>query len=285
MSCRSGDAVAALPAEPGHAPRGRAAPAQVLEDQVAVVRATGLKPGAHVTVRAELTDGDDRPWASEAEFVADPNGVVDTSAQAPAKGSYRAISAMGLVWSMMPAAKDVHIYRPMHDLASQMISFHLLVDGKDTATAQLQQKAVGDGVRQIKLEGSLRGLYFAPAGEGKHAGVLVLGGSEGGMQTRRAAWLASHGFAALALCYFHCEGRPQELENIPLEYFGQALAWMAERPEVDGQRLAVMGVSRGGELALQLGSMDPVLKAVVAYVPANVRYPACCGRANPQHAG
>jgi dienelactone hydrolase len=42
-------------------------------------------------------------------------------------------------------------------------------------------------------------------------------------------------------------------------------------------RIAVTGVSRGGELALQLGSMYPRIKAVVAYVPANVRYPACCG--------
>jgi dienelactone hydrolase len=39
----------------------------------------------------------------------------------------------------------------------------------------------------------------------------------------------------------------------------------------------VMGTSRGGELALELGSMYPEIKAVVAYVPANVRYPACCG--------
>jgi pimeloyl-ACP methyl ester carboxylesterase len=37
-----------------------------------------------------------------------------------------------------------------------------------------------------------------------------------------------------------------------------------------------MGTSRGGELVLQLGSMFPQIKAVVAYVPANVRGPACC---------
>ena len=97
------------------------------------------------------------------------------------------------------------------------------------------------------------------------------------MPIRRAAWLASHGYVALALCYFRCQGRPDSLLRIPLEYFQQALGWLVARPEVDPQRLGVMGVSRGGELALQLGSMFPLLKAVVAYVPANVRYPACCG--------
>lgn len=257
-------------------------PAQVLDDEVAAVRATGLTPGAQVTIRAALTDGDGKPWASEAEFVADANGVVDTAAQAPVKGSYRVASAMGLVWSMTPLAKDVHLYRPPRDLAPQTITFHLLYDGKEAAKAELQQMAAGAGVRHFKVEGTLRGMYFVPAGESRHAGVLVLGGSEGGMPTRRAAWLASHGYAALALCYFHCEGRPESLLNIPLEYFGAALKWLMERPEVDGTRLVVMGTSRGGELALQLGSMYTALKAVVAYVPANVRYPACCGFMRPQ---
>lgn len=49
-----------------------------------------------------------------------------------------------------------------------------------------------------------------------------------------------------------------------------------QRPEIAADRIAVVGTSRGGELALQLGSMYQ-FKAVVAYVPANVRYPACCG--------
>src|ERR1035438_2312791 len=37
-----------------------------------------------------------------------------------------------------------------------------------------------------------------------------------------------------------------------------------------------MGTSRGGELALQLGSMFPRISAVVAYVPSNVRVASCC---------
>jgi dienelactone hydrolase len=39
----------------------------------------------------------------------------------------------------------------------------------------------------------------------------------------------------------------------------------------------MVGTSRGGELALQLGSMYPQIGAVVAYVPASVRVRACCG--------
>jgi dienelactone hydrolase len=41
--------------------------------------------------------------------------------------------------------------------------------------------------------------------------------------------------------------------------------------------MGVEGVSRGAELALQLGSMYPILKAVVAYSPSDVLNRACCG--------
>lgn len=59
---------------------------------------------------------------------------------------------------------------------------------------------------------------------------------------------------------------------------------MAARPEIEADHIGVMGTSRGGELALQLGSMFPAIRAVVAYVPANVRYPACCGRTSIPYA-
>ena len=251
-------------------------PGRIMTDETAVIRVKGAQPNSHLNIRAELVDGGGHSWAAEAEFVADAQGVVDASKQAPLKGSYRTASAMGLIWSMRPEAKDVHIYEPPHALAPQTIRFHLLQDGKETASAQLEQMILHEGVQQIHVDGELRGVLFLPAGEGKHPGVLVVGGSEGGTPTRRAAWLAGHGFAAFALCYFRCEGRPQELRDIALEYFGEALSWMRQRPEIADEPLAVMGVSRGGELALQLGSMYPGIKAVVAYVPANVRYPSCC---------
>jgi uncharacterized protein len=52
---------------------------------------------------------------------------------------------------------------------------------------------------------------------------------------------------------------------------------MIGRSEITPGKIAVMGTSRGGELALQLASMFAQIKAVVAYVPANVRHGACCG--------
>ncbi len=252
-------------------------PARVMVDEVATIRVTGLAAQKHVTIEASLTDGDAKPWSSTAEFVADESGVVDTAKQAPVKGSYHGVSGMGLVWAMMPAAKGVAAYRAPHPPDLQTISFKLMEDGKQVASGQLEQMTIREGVREVRLTGALHGVFFVPETPGPHPGVLVVGGSEGGLPGK-AAWLVSHGYAALALAYFRYEDLPRDLAGIPLEYFGQALAWMMQRPEIAPGQIAVMGTSRGGELALQLGSMYPQIRAVVAYVPANVRYPACCGR-------
>ncbi len=260
-----------------HAQTLTIAPNRVLTDQIAVTQATGLRPDEHVTLKADLMDGDGQRWESAAEFGADAQGVIDLSKQAPLAGSYHEISAMGPIWSMKPIGKGGGAYRPPPELGSQTIRFQLLRGDTVIAIGQLQQDALAEGIRQIKVEGQLHGILFVPAGAGNHPGVLVLGGSEGGVPARRAAWLASRGYTALALAYFRYENLPAQLEAIPLEYFGQALMWMKSRPEVSPDHIAVMGVSRGGELALQLGSMYPMIKAVVAFAPANVRHRACCG--------
>jgi dienelactone hydrolase len=263
----------------------RVSPERVLIDETAVIRAAGLQAGERVTIRSSLTDGADVRWSAQAEFVADAEGTVDVSRQAPVGGSYKEVSAMGLIWFMMPVANGASAYAAPRNLAAQTVEFELVVNGKKIAAAQLVQDAVAQGVRRIPVsDETLRGILFVPAGEGRHPGVLVVGGSNGGAPTRQAAWLASRGFTALALAYFHYEDLPPMLEAIPLEYFQRGLAWLVRRPEVSGERLAVMGTSRGGELALQLGSMFPIVGAVVAYVPANVRYRACCGNTSVPYA-
>jgi len=254
-----------------------AVPDRILADESAAIRASGLQPNELVTLRAEMSDGAGEHWTSYAEFLADARGAVAASKQAPVTGTYKGVSAMGLVWSMAPLSKNVARYRRPADLGVQVIDLKLVRGGAQLAAIRLEQVSIREDVQRIPVrEGSLRGEIFLPGG-GRHPGVLVLGGSEGGAPIRQAAWLASRGFAALALGYFHYQDLPDKLEAIPLEYFQSALAWMASRPEILGGRLAVMGASRGGELALQLGSMFPRIGAVAAFVPANVRYPACCG--------
>jgi dienelactone hydrolase len=182
-----------------------------------------------------------------------------------------------LIWSMRPADGKEATYQLQHNFDPQFVNFDLVVDGKKVSSARLDQLQIADGVKQVQLTGAIHAVEFLPVGEGPHPAVLVLGGSEGGTPMGKAAWLASHGYVALALPYFRSAGLPARLENIPLEYFGEAISWLLTQPNVIPDEIGVMGTSRGGELALQLGAIYSQIHAVVAYVPANVRYPACCG--------
>jgi dienelactone hydrolase len=117
----------------------------------------------------------------------------------------------------------------------------------------------------------LVGTLFCPSTPGPHPAVIALGGVGGGLREGGAEALASEGFAALALAYFGVDPLPRELVEIPLEYFEKAIAWLKSRPEVDANRIAVVGNSKGGELALLLGATYPEdLKAVIGYAPSAV---------------
>lgn len=114
--------------------------------------------------------------------------------------------------------------------------------------------------------------FHVPDSSGKHPGVIVIGGSRGGMDraSATAALLAQRGYAALGLAYFHFEHLPRQLKEIPLEYFKQAIDWMRSNPWVEADRIGLLGTSKGGEAALLLSATYPAIRAVVAYVPSHV---------------
>lgn len=117
------------------------------------------------------------------------------------------------------------------------------------------------------------GAYY-PAPQTGGPVVMILGGSEGGFagSGALAKALAEQGFGALALSYYRGAGQSPTLENIPLETFTRALDWLSARPEVARRRVALVGVSKGGEAALLVASRDRRVCAVVAAVPSNVAW-------------
>lgn len=100
-----------------------------------------------------------------------------------------------------------------------------------------------------------------------------MSGSNGGLSENRAKLLASNGFAVCALGYFGVDGLPANLQDIPLEYFETAFAWIKEQPNIDSSHIGLYGASRGAELSLILGAFFPdSVQAIVAVVPSNVVY-------------
>jgi dienelactone hydrolase len=112
--------------------------------------------------------------------------------------------------------------------------------------------------------------FYPPQGSPKKLGVLVLGGSDGGIPNRRAKVIAENGFPTLALAYFKTKRTPEYLDMIPLEYFNKPIEWLIKNEYTQGGKIIVIGESKGAELALLLASRKPEISGVVAFVPSAV---------------
>lgn len=249
-------------------------PNPALLDQDVRLTVSGVPSGRRVTLRATARDELDRAWTSWARYQADDSGV-DPARQAPQEGTYAGIDPNGLFWSM--ALEEGAVPSPFAKTGTDPLTIRLeaRVDGEAPIHAELERLALIPGVTRTELhEGALRGTVFAPAEGGRRPAVIVWGGSGGGLSETKAGLLASHGYAALALAYFRFDDLPADLREIPLEYFQTAIHWLQDRPFVDPEKIAVMGSSRGGELALLLGATYPEIHAVVGVVPSSVVWSA-----------
>jgi dienelactone hydrolase len=232
-----------------------------LVDSPVDVRMRGLQPHVAVTLRASWT-GFGRAHATSSETLrAGNDGTIDL----------RGIEGMRFLWSMHVTPADRSFTLPATD--DTLVRLTLASDGKAIAHTVFHRRAgaPGLGLRTLtaKRDG-LVGFFFTPQGStARRPSVLVVGGSEGGIEGADiAALLASHGYPALALGYFGLPGLPRELRNIPLEYFHRALQWMARQPSVDPKRTTMIGVSRGAETALLSAVRFPtVVHAAIAMVP------------------
>lgn len=252
--------------------------------------ARGLAPNRQVMVVATTTDGIGRSWSSSASFRADRHGRLDLSRTRALTGSYRGTAAMGLFWSMLPMKASPTEPFPLPPV--EKVTLSVLAGGRVLGRVAVVRELRAPGVSERDLQPGGVGFYgdlFLPAGAvHKRPGVLLFGGSAGGLTTAvEAALLASRGYPALALAYFGEPGLPQSLSEIPLDYFAAALRWLRDQPGVDPARLVVQGVSRGSEAALLLGAYYPELvHSVVALVPSNVAvcsFPGCAGPAWTLH--
>lgn len=249
--------------------QGAAAVTRVQWAEPFVARIDGLIPGEEITLRSssKLADAN---YRAEAVFAADASGVIDTGTTAAVRGSYTGADADGLVWSMAKTTQAIP--------AADPYAFHVDVvaaDGTLLGGAALPRWYVLEGITRVPVsDNGLVGVFYAAPGKTKLPVIVTFGGSEGGLSSGEyaAMYWASRGYAALGLAYFNATGLPDYLTEVPLEYFEKAFAWVDARPEVDATKLAVMGGSRGGELALLLGASFPRVSAVIAEVPSGVSW-------------
>jgi dienelactone hydrolase len=238
-----------------------------LLDQNITIEVENLLPSQKIELHAKAEDENGRLWSSWATFNADENGCVLPEKMAPAAGSYQGVDGMGLFWSM--AADSHSAFKCKEDCFTVRIE---CISGEQLlAQETISRYLLAPNIQRIEVrEMGLAGTLFLPPSEKQPPVIIVLGGSGGGISETKAKLLASNGFAAFALGYFGVPGLPETLENIRLEYFETSLEWLKTQP-VDASKIGIYGVSRGGELALILGTLLPV-QAIAAIAPSSVVY-------------
>jgi dienelactone hydrolase len=234
------------------------------------VAASGLPADGLVTVQARADDYEGRPWESAAQYRASATGTLNLATAVPVSGSYHVADAAGLLWSLHPAfaaGPGTQFYMLYSGFS---VSVRVLVDGRIEASATLQRLgAIPYSTQTVRADGFAATFFVPPSPRPGAPAVVVIGGSGGGEDTFVAGALAELGYPALALGYFKEPGLPQCLCDIPLEYFARAAAWLRAQPQARGRRIIPYGVSRGGEGALLIASLEPNLfSAVIASSPS-----------------
>jgi uncharacterized protein len=139
----------------------------------------------------------------------------------------------------------------------------------------VQMESAGPTGQRIETA-KVIGNYYPVDSRTPAPAVLIFGGSEGGLSrtvTRHAQALQREGYATLHISWWRAPGQAERLEDIPLETFEAALAWLKKQPGVDGKRIAVFGWSRGTEAAQLLAIRHPEIRALVLGMPANAVWP------------
>ncbi|WP_299007510.1 acyl-CoA thioester hydrolase/BAAT C-terminal domain-containing protein [uncultured Shewanella sp.] len=94
--------------------------------------------------------------------------------------------------------------------------------------------------------------------------------SDASLNSKQRQAINNRGYALLSLDYFGKDGIPKHLDRIDLAGVHKAILNAASHPQINPQCIALIGVSKGAELALTLGSYYPEIKAVAGIVPSHV---------------
>jgi dienelactone hydrolase len=246
-------------------------PEAIVNDQPVSIALLGFAPGQRVSIEAERNDVQNGAARSSATFVVPADGTIDLGRDPSIEGSYLGTDAAGLFWSMrnvQPAAS----FEPG-------LTVRAVIDGQVVAQDRTSIIPYPNGVAMREVPEFSGAQLYRPARAGRFPVIILLGGSEGGSNFGRTMGpiLAAEGYAALALPYYapawsmeELPGLPKAFVNIPVDRLTQVRNWIMTQRDLDGQRIGLHGVSKGGELALIAATRMPWLRAVSAIVPSDV---------------
>jgi dienelactone hydrolase len=274
-------------------------PNPVLTGQPMSIKLTGLVPKTTVTVTSERAWNGFEPSAkivlyqAQAQFIADGNGQVDLATGVPIEnklatgGTYKKADIRGLFWSMQPTQIQATAEQTQAQIKltatqnDKIVASHFIVMESFLSDLKVQTVAQFPG-SIFAMRPSKIGQNNSSAVPAKRPAIIVLGGSEGGASSVNdsAKRLASLGFATISLPYYsppqwpsrqsEVAGLPTQFVDIPIEQLNQVREYLRSRDDVDGDHIAIYGVSKGAEFVLLAAVHFPWVKTVVAIVPSDV---------------
>ncbi|XP_075700946.1 acyl-coenzyme A thioesterase 2, mitochondrial-like isoform X2 [Rhinoderma darwinii] len=249
-------------------------PGRCLFDDPLRLQVRGLSPGQDVSLRTALSDEAGELFTSVGRYRADSSGELELS-RSPALegGSYTGVEPEGPLWSLAPRTPLKRLLKKDVQSPYQLrFSLYQAHDppGALLAAAAQERRFMGEGVTRVPLrEGRLRGSLFLPPGPGLFPAIIDLYGTGGGLMEHRASLLSNRGYVTMALAYFGYDDLPNSLYGLHLDYFGEALEFLRCHPKVDKERIGVIGLSKGAELAITMATFLPGIKAVVSISGCN----------------
>ncbi|XP_065130843.1 peroxisomal succinyl-coenzyme A thioesterase-like isoform X4 [Paramisgurnus dabryanus] len=255
--------------EMGKMPLLSVQPSRGLVDEMFQIVIMNLLPNQKVTLQSLHQSEDKDFWEAFGHYISDEHGTVTVSKDESLGGTYEGTEPMGLLWSMRPVPGSRSGLRlRKKDVLSPMVVHISLYSGhisegfsKQTAlaTSVTERWFIAPGVQRVDVrEKGVRGTLFFPPGPGPYPGVMDLWGGGGGLVEYRSALLASHGFASMALEYMN--PNEQKTAAIDASYFEEAYTILRNHPKVQKDRLAMLGLSFGGVVTLNMVAYSKIIK-------------------------
>ncbi|XP_077139259.1 acyl-coenzyme A amino acid N-acyltransferase 1-like [Ranitomeya variabilis] len=242
-----------------------------LMDEPVKIQAWGLPPDQVITLAAWLKDEKGQIFHSRAFYKTDMEGKVDLEKTPATGGDFHGVCPMGLFWALKPKIPFKKLNK--RDVVGSPFLVHIelysslelnVSEHFPAATKVIERWYAAPGVQRISIrEGRIRGALFLPPGEGPFLGIIDMFGGVGGLQVFRSSLLASRGFASLALAYVAYDDLPKVLHEVDLKYFEEAVQFLCNHPKVSGDGVGVIGICKGGEIALAMASFLPQVAATV----------------------
>ncbi|KAK1796090.1 hypothetical protein P4O66_009178 [Electrophorus voltai] len=255
--------------------RLRILPTSCFFDESVQIKMVGLAPQQRVELQSKHRDAKDVVFRASATYQADGNGEIDVVRHSSIGGTYTGVEPMGLFWSMQPEVPHKNL--TIID-ASKPISVEIQASsgGEILAKETNERVLLAEGVRRVPIRGGrLKGTLFVPPGDGPFPGIIILITLGGIASEPQAALLANRGFVVLALAIFGYQDARKKVDEVHLEYFEEAIAFLQTQPKVQQTGVGILSFSKSGDLALSMASFLTNVKATVCIngCNANVLFP------------